>query len=67
MEIREKAKIRITHWLHHNAEHAEEYRVFSDELEASGMVESARHLRDTADLIVRSVESLCSALDGLEA
>ena len=65
MELTEKAKIRLTHWLRHNEEHVREYRDFAYELKASGMTESARHLREMAEIVDRSNESLARALGSL--
>ena len=36
MEFREKAAIRIKHWVEHNASHLNEYEAFAEQLEAAG-------------------------------
>jgi hypothetical protein len=65
MDIIEKAKIRITNWIHHNEHHQEEYDLFADQLEQEGKNESARHIREMAALSEQSNECLKKALQGL--
>ena len=36
MDIIEKAKIRLEHWIHHNEHHGEDYEAFAEELEKAG-------------------------------
>ena len=65
MDSLEKAKIRITNWMHHNEHHQEEYELFADQLEKEGKAESARHIRDMAALTAKTNECLKKALQGL--
>jgi hypothetical protein len=65
MDVVEKAKIRITNWIHHNEHHKEEYDLFADQLEQEGKTESARHIREMAVLSEQSNECLKKALLGL--
>jgi hypothetical protein len=65
MDSFEKAKIRITNWMHHNEHHQEEYNLFADQLEKEGKPESARHIREMAALTAKSNECLKKALKGL--
>jgi hypothetical protein len=65
MDSTEKAKIRITNWMHHNEHHQEEYELFADQLEKEGKAESARHIREMAALTAKTNECLKKALHGL--
>jgi hypothetical protein len=65
MDSIEKAKIRITNWMHHNEHHQEEYELFADQLEKDGRAESARHIREMAELTAKTNECLKKALLGL--
>jgi hypothetical protein len=65
MDAIEKAKIRITNWIHHNEHHQEEYELFADQLEQEGKTESAHHIREMAALSVKTNECLKKALQGL--
>jgi len=65
MDFIEKAKIRITNWMHHNEQHQEEYELFAEQLEKEGKSESARHIREMAALTDRTNECLKKALLGL--
>jgi hypothetical protein len=65
MDSLEKAKIRITNWMHHNEHHQEEYELFADQLEKEGKAESARHIREMAALTAKTNECLKKALQGL--
>ena len=40
MEVYEKAKIRLEHWITHNDHHEEEYEMFAEQLESQGKVPS---------------------------
>lgn len=66
MEFTEKARIRLEHWMTHNDHHMEEYETFAGQLEQEGKTESARHIRETMDLLARVTECLRRALKGLE-
>jgi hypothetical protein len=65
MDPIEKAKIRITNWIHHNEHHQEEYEIFADQLEQEGKTESARHIREMASLAGQTNECLKKALNAL--
>jgi hypothetical protein len=65
MDSIEKAKIRITNWMHHNEHHQEEYELFADQLEKEAKTESAKHIREMASLAAKSNECLKKALLGL--
>lgn len=66
MDPIEKAKIRITTWMHHNEHHQEEYELFADQLEKDGLTESARYIREMATLTAKTNECLKKALLELE-
>jgi len=65
MDVIEKAKIRITNWIHHNEHHQEEYELFADQLEQEGKIESARHIKEMAALSEQINDCLKKALLGL--
>jgi len=66
MEISERAKIRLEHWITHNDHHQEEYEIFADQLEDADMRESARHVRDLIDLTSQCTDCLRAALKSLK-
>lgn len=66
MEFKEKARMRLEHWLSHNEHHLEEYRGFAAELEAAGKSESAVHIREMAEHAARSTECMKKALGALD-
>ena len=66
MDLTEKAKIRIEHWIRHNEDHLEEYEAFARELETAGKNETARYIREIAALMAQSTEHLEKALRSLE-
>ena len=66
MDLTEKMKIRIEHWISHNEDHLQEYDVVARELEDCGKVESARHIRQMAALLAESNDHLGKALRALE-
>ena len=66
MDLIEKAKIQIEHWIRHNKDHLEEYEAFARELETAGKNESARYIREMSTLIAQSTEHLDKALQSLE-
>jgi hypothetical protein len=65
MDAIEKAKIRITNWIHHNEHHEEEYELFAGQLDQEGKTESARHIREMAALTAKTNECLKKALNAL--
>ena len=66
MDFTEKAKVRIEHWLKHNKSHLKEYDAFSKELKNYGKHNSARYIREMANLISESSDYLYKALEALE-
>jgi hypothetical protein len=62
MEFREKAKIRIAHWMKHTDNHIKEYARFADELEKSGYDNAARNIRETASITTKCSHCLTNAL-----
>ena len=66
MEFVEKARIRLEHWISHSDHHQEEYEAFAVELEEAGKAESARAVREMAELTSKSTECLKSALKFLD-
>ncbi|MBW1997488.1 MAG: hypothetical protein JRJ29_05905 [Deltaproteobacteria bacterium] len=65
MEMTEKARIRLQHWMEHNSHHIEDYEVFAKELEEAGKRESAGYIREMIRLAEKSNELLRNALDSL--
>lgn len=66
MDFSEKAKIRLEHWIEHSDHHVEDYSSFADQLENEGKTESAKHIREMIDLILKSNECLKKAYKALE-
>ena len=66
MDIVEKARIRLEHWITHNDHHQEEYAMFVDQLEEAGMKDSAEDIREVIALTARCTDYLRSALRSLE-
>jgi hypothetical protein len=66
MEFVEKSKIRLERWINHSDHHVEEYETFANELEGAGRVESARAVREMAELTSKSTECLKRALKALD-
>jgi hypothetical protein len=66
MEMIEKAKIRLEHWITHNDHHQEEYEMFVEQLESHGKMESAGHIRKIRALTVEATEHLRKALAALD-
>lgn len=65
MEISERAKIRLEHWITHNDHHQEEYEIFAEQLDEAGMKESAQHIRDMIVFTTKSTDCLRKALKSL--
>jgi len=65
MDLEEKARIRLEHWITHNDHHEEEYQLFAEQLESAGMKESAVHVREMIALTGQGTASLRKALDAL--
>jgi hypothetical protein len=62
MDLVQKAKVRIEHWISHNDHHLEDYDTFAKELEGAGKAESAKHIREMILHSARSTECLRKAL-----
>jgi hypothetical protein len=65
MELTEKARIRIEHWLKHNESHLNNYREFAEELESAGLSVSAGHIREMISWSIESNQCLNNALNAL--
>jgi pantothenate kinase-related protein Tda10 len=65
MELAEKARIRIEHWLKHNENYLNDYRAFAEQLEAAGMSATATHIRDMMAWTLESNQCLNAALNAL--
>ncbi len=65
MDFREKARVRLEHWITHNDHHEEEYLAFAEQLESAGMEESGKHVREMVALGAKGTESLRKALRAL--
>jgi len=65
MELIEKSRIRLEHWITHNDHHREEYEMFAEQLEGAGKIESARYIREMMELTSKSTECLRKALEYL--
>ncbi len=65
MDFIEKTKVRLEHWISHNEHHLEEYEMFAKQLEEANQKESAKHIREMAELTKKSTESLRKALQAL--
>ncbi len=66
VDLKEKARIRLEHWITHNDHHEEEYELFAEQLESAGMKESAGHVREMIALTAQGTASLRKALETLE-
>ena len=65
MDLVEKGKIRIEHWITHNEHHEEEYVMFAEQLEGAGQTESATHIREMIELTSRCTDCLRKSLKAL--
>jgi hypothetical protein len=66
VDLVEKARVRLNHWLAHNESHQEEYAKLAAQLEEAGKRASALQLREMVELSKRSDERLRKALAALE-
>ena len=66
MDVIEKEKIRLEHWISHSDHHYEEYEIFADQLEEAGKPESAASIREMMALTSKSTECLREALKRLD-
>ena len=65
MEVVEKARIRLEHWITHNDHHHEEYEMFVDQLEQVGKKESAKYVKEMMEMTAKGTECLRKALKAL--
>lgn len=65
MELLERSKVRIEHWITHNDHHGEEYTIFAEQLEEAGKPESSKYIREMAELTSRCTDCLRKALKAL--
>ncbi|MCJ7593541.1 MAG: hypothetical protein MUO52_02065 [Desulfobacterales bacterium] len=66
MEVVEKARIRLEHWVTHNDHHHEEYEMFVDHLEQVGKKESAKYVKEMTEMTAKGTECLRKALKALD-
>lgn len=66
MDLVEKGKIRLEHWITHNEHHEEEYVMFAEQLEGAGQTESAKHIREMIELTSRCTGCLHKSLEALK-
>ena len=62
MNTLEKSRIRLRHWIDHNADHLKGYREVAEALDAEGAVEAAERIRQGIELMERADEELETAL-----
>ncbi|OPX40698.1 MAG: hypothetical protein DRG82_01845 [Deltaproteobacteria bacterium] len=65
MDLGEKARIRLEHWITHNDHHEEEYQLFAEQLESAGMRESAEYVKKMIELTGKGTDALRKALAAL--
>jgi len=61
-----KLRILLSHWIEHNKEHAEEFREWADKAKGFGEAEAYEEMRQAAQGMDKSSESLSRALKRLE-
>ena len=66
MDFREKAKIRMEHWLIHDQGHLAEHHEFAQQLSQAGLSESAAAIREMADCLAQGMDCLQRALAVLD-
>jgi hypothetical protein len=66
MDLADRAKRRLEHWIAHNEHHHEEYENFVKELDDAGKPESSGYIREMIALNLRSTECLRNALKALD-
>lgn len=65
MDFKEKAKIRMEHWLAHGRSHGDDYAKFTRELTEAGQTDSAAAMEEMARLNDESLKALEKALEAL--
>jgi|YNPNPStandDraft_1061719.scaffolds.fasta_scaffold00090_40 hypothetical protein len=63
---REKARIRLEHWLKHAEEHALEYQEFSKTLHQMGFKKAGDAIMRLSEITKESCKSIQEALEGLK-
>jgi len=63
---RTKLRILLKHWIEHNDEHAEEFREWAEKAKVFGEAEAYEEVRQAAQEMDKSSESLSRALKRLE-
>ncbi len=66
MDFKEKAIVRLDHWIHHNEHHHEEYELFAEQLEEAGKKESAKHIREMMKYTLNCKKRKKKALEDLD-
>ncbi len=66
MDFREKAKIRMEHWVSHDQGHLAEYQEFAQQLSQAGMTESAAAIKEMAACVTQGMDCLHRALAALD-
>ncbi len=66
MEFKDKARIRLEHWIDHSDHHRDDYEQFAGQLEDAGLAESAGYIREMMDLEEKGAVCLKKALEALD-
>ena len=67
MDLMEKSKVRLEHWISHNDHHYEEYEAFADELQKAGKSKSAQAIREMMGFTAKCTACLKKAMDALDS
>ncbi|MFC1872310.1 hypothetical protein ACFLYV_01110 [Chloroflexota bacterium] len=62
----EKLKVLIKHWMHHNEEHAAEFKEWAEKATAAGAGNAAGNINRAAEAMANSVAFLAKALESLK-
>jgi hypothetical protein len=56
----EKLRVLLPHWIEHNAEHAAEFRVWAQKVDAVGayLVSAADHLEDASSILEDALQQM---------
>lgn len=65
MDLVEKARIRLEHWITHNDQHLEEYELLMKQLREAGKKESADYIREMTEFAAKGTHCLRNALNAL--
>ncbi|MBF0468420.1 MAG: hypothetical protein HQK61_05990 [Desulfamplus sp.] len=66
MSIDEKLALLLKHWIEHNNSHKETYLSWAEKAVDGKLEETAKFLRQTAELSVRITENLENALESIK-